>query len=65
MCRICGKYNCPPACPSYNGESAELGERIDFCAVCGTPLYQYEYIKYSYGKPYCVDCVDMIFEEDG
>ena len=64
MCKICRKYKCPPSCPSYDGESPERGVRIGFCALCGEPLCEYDNIEYSYGKPYCVDCVDMIFEED-
>ncbi len=60
MCRICGKYICPPACPSYDGESAERGRRIGFCASCNRTLCEYDYIGYSNGKPYCLDCYRQV-----
>ena len=28
MCAICRRYICPSACPSFLGESAELGKRL-------------------------------------
>lgn len=56
MCRICGKYVCPAGCPSYEGRSAELGEMIGECGRCGVRLCEYDFIVYSYGKPYCYDC---------
>ena len=59
MCQICRKYKCPPSCPSYDGESAERGVRVAFCAACGSSLCEYDYIEYSYGKPYCCDCIKM------
>lgn len=57
MCEICHKYKCSSGCPSYEGESAELGRRVCFCEGCGVTLYEYEEICYSYGKPYCIDCL--------
>ena len=60
MCRICGKYICPPVCPSYDGESAERGRRIGFCARCGRTLCEYDYIGYSDGKPYCLGCYRQV-----
>ena len=63
MCKICRKYKCPPSCPSYDGESAERGKRVGECALCGTTLCEYDYIEYTYGKPYCYECIDMRFDE--
>ena len=56
MCRICGKYICPPACPSYEGESAERGRRTGWCRGCGEALFEYDEVRYSGGKPYCFAC---------
>ena len=56
MCRICGKYICPSACPSYGGKSAERGRMVCECSACGVFLCEYDDIKYSYRKPYCDDC---------
>ena len=56
MCRICGKYICPPPCPSYKGESAERGKKIGICTVCGNDLHEYDYLRYAYGKLLCYDC---------
>ena len=56
MCRICGKYICPPACPSYDGESAERGRAKGRCYVCGAMVCEYDEIVYSSGKPYCFAC---------
>ena len=39
MCDICKKFICPPACPSYDGRSAEHGKRIAVCAICKEPIY--------------------------
>ena len=39
MCEICKRFICPPACPSYDGRSAEKGKRIAVCRVCGAELY--------------------------
>ena len=58
MCRICRKYKCPPSCPEYDGESAERGVRIGYCALCGAALCELDYVEYSYGKPYCYDCIE-------
>lgn len=64
MCQICGKYLCPPACPSYRGRSAERGDKICECSVCGAFLCEYDIVKYSYGKPYCRDCyIELIAEK--
>ena len=59
MCKICRKYKCPPRCPSYDGESAERGKRVGYCTLCGTTLCEYDYFEYSYGKPYCYECINM------
>ncbi|MBE6531877.1 MAG: hypothetical protein E7679_07340 [Ruminococcaceae bacterium] len=64
MCRICGKYICPPSCPSYDGESAEMGKMIGRCSECGVRLCEYDDIVYSYGKPYCVDCYNIKIRYD-
>ena len=64
MCQICGKYICPSACPSYDGESAEYGKRIDFCSECGAYLCEFEYIDYSYGKPYCSECASKRIDDN-
>lgn len=63
MCGICGKFICPSSCPSFDGESAEYGKRIGYCAGCGISLCEYEDIEYSYGKPYCSECATKYTEE--
>ena len=64
MCRICGKYICPTSCPSYDGESAELGKRIAFCSLCGGSLREYDYVRFYYGKPYCAECIEHFIDEN-
>lgn len=63
MCRICGKYKCPPSCPEYAGESAERGKRVGVCQECGEGLCEYDEFVYSYGKPYCMACYKEREEE--
>ena len=64
MCRICGKYKCPPSCPSYEGDSAERGKKVGNCGLCGDSLCEDDYINYSYGKPYCIDCIEILRSEN-
>ena len=65
MCRICGKYICPPPCPSYCGESAEMGKMIGRCAGCGERLCEYDYLRYAYGKLLCHRCYKIMTDERG
>ena len=60
MCLICGKYYCPAGCPSYVGDSAELGRRMFTCHSCGEYVYENEDYMLVYGKPYCIDCFNAI-----
>lgn len=65
MCRICGKYICPPPCPSYTGDSAEGGKMIGRCCNCGDILREYDYLRYAYGNLYCYDCYRITTDERG
>ena len=65
MCRICGKYICPPQCPSYSGESAERGRMIGRCYVCGESLCEYDYLRYAYRKLLCYDCYKGMSDDRG
>ncbi|MBQ8140137.1 MAG: hypothetical protein IJ038_00385 [Clostridia bacterium] len=64
MCGVCGKYICPPPCPFHNGESAERGRKRGECYACGESLCEYDEIRFSYGKPYCVDCFEKLSEKE-
>ena len=57
MCAICRRYICPSACPSFLGESAELGKRLFECSACGEAIYEGDEYIVGYGKPYCNRCV--------
>lgn len=61
MCSICGKYLCPPACPSYRGDSAELGKRVGICRKCGRYIYENEDYYGSVGAKICEDCASEDF----
>ena len=63
MCRICGKFICPPPCPSYDGESAERGKKIAVCTACECSICEYDEIRFKYGFPYCLDCFNEIRED--
>ena len=65
MCRICGKYICPPPCPSYMGESAERGKMIGRCNRCGDRLCEYDYLRYAYEKLYCHKCYKIMSKKRG
>jgi transcription initiation factor IIE alpha subunit len=65
MCAICRRYICPSACPSFTGESAELGERLFDCSSCGAVVYENDEYAISYGKPYCKRCVELGKTDDG
>ena len=56
MCRICGKFICPPPCPNYEGDSAERGKRVAVCSNCECSICEEDEIRFKYGFPYCLDC---------
>ena len=39
MCAICSFRRCPPACPSYRGQSRERGSPVGQCDECGAFVY--------------------------
>ena len=59
MCAICRRYLCPSVCPSFMGESAELGKRLFKCAVCNEWIYEDDEFVINYGKPYCKTCEEI------
>ena len=59
MCAICRRYICPSACPSFAGESAELGKRLYVCSSCGEPIYEIDEYDIQYGNPYCKRCAEF------
>ena len=59
MCKMCRRYKCPPTCPAFVGESAELGKRMLKCALCGGAIYENDRYTVYYGKPYCERCVEV------
>lgn len=64
MCAICRRYICPSACPSFVGDSAELGKRLFGCSGCGEAIYEDDEYNIRYGKPYCKKCTELeIYEE--
>ena len=56
MCDICGRPICPPACPSYNGRSAELGHRVGICRKCGRSIYTGESARQEFDSLVCGEC---------
>ena len=56
MCDICGKYICPPACPSYSGDSAEFGRCVGVCRKCGRSIYADNEYFGSVSARICLDC---------
>ena len=59
MCAICRRYICPSACPSFEGESAELGKRLFVCSMCDEPIYETDEYGIRYGNPYCKKCIEL------
>ena len=53
MCKECGKYECPPACPNYISSRELRGCRCEWCEE----FYEKWELVYIGGKPYCADCV--------
>ena len=53
MCKECGKYECPPACPNYLSPFVAGGKR---CAWC-EEFYEARELLYVGGKPYCAECI--------
>lgn len=64
MCEICRKYLCPPGCPSFVGRSAEFGRRLFRCAGCGANIYEDDDYVLDYGKPYCLECMNLDDDEE-
>ncbi len=58
MCGFCGQYFCYPSCPSFTGESAELGRRLFRCADCGESIYEADNYSIYNGRPFCEDCAN-------
>ena len=56
VCKYCGKYKCPPPCPSYQGESAERGKPIGICRKCGGYIYRYDDYFDGIGGLVCDQC---------
>ena len=65
MCEICRGYFCYPSCPSFAGESAELGRRLFLCCLCGCVIYETDDYAMDKGKWYCTECAEVIKEENG
>jgi len=40
MCKTCGRYICPPACPEYSAKSATRGAIYGSCHECGEIIYR-------------------------
>ena len=57
MCSICGGYFCYPSCPSYNGDSAELGRRLFYCSSCGRAIHEMDDYAVDGEQVYCTACV--------
>lgn len=53
MCKECGKYECPPACPNYISPCEARGRRCEWCEE----FYEKGELVYIDGKPYCADCI--------
>ncbi len=60
MCKICEFFICPPACPSYDGESAEYGKPLGRCDGCGDYVYEGDLYYVEKRKIFCADCAQAI-----
>ena len=58
MCEYCRQYECPPACPNYDGYSSSLGTCFGGCELCGSGIYD-DVGHYTFkGKHLCEECVE-------
>ena len=64
ICKICGQYNCPPACPSFDGFVAGLGSSIGECEVCGSRAYSDDTYFEKNGKILCKDCAEELISPE-
>lgn len=58
MCELCGKWACPPQCPSYDTA------RVARCVSCDAAFEEGEVYYEMDGKPYCVECVENATMEE-
>ena len=63
MCEICGQYFCYPSCPSFVGNSAELGASIFRCSVCSSRIFESDDYTVYNGKVVCENCDALVGEE--
>lgn len=60
MCEVCGQYFCYPSCPSYEGESAELGSPLFRCVKCGMRLFRSDNYTIYNGRFFCEECLKRV-----
>ena len=64
MCEICGGYFCYPSCPSYDGDSAELGKRLFWCSSCECAIHEADDYTVDGNDVYCAECARRLAKDD-
>ena len=61
MCEICGKYVCPPACPSYMGKSCNSGGLWAVCTRCSREIYRRDVLFRKSEMIFCRECYETLY----
>jgi len=62
MCEICGKYICPPECPSFAGKDTDDGELYAVCAGCSSLIYTRQKSFRKSEMIFCEKCYGELFK---
>ena len=64
ICKICGQFVCPPACPEFDGYVAGLGSAKSECETCGVRNYDGDGHFIKNGKAICIDCAEELISQE-
>ena len=60
ICEYCFQYECPPACPNFNGYISGSGNRVGECVNCEQGIYEDDKYYAKNGKFLCKDCAEEL-----
>ena len=60
MCEYCRQYECPSACPSFNGHATGLGSSTGKCAFCEANIYDSDEQYAKNDKVLCAECAEEL-----
>ena len=64
ICKICGQFVCPPACPEFDGYVTGLGNATSECEICGVRNYEGDGHFMKNGKAICSECTEELISPE-